>query len=361
MKFSLQSIAIFTSLLLTTQAMACTGITVKTKDGSVISSRTMEFAFALDSKVIYLPRNFKVDAIFTDGKKGASWKQKYAVVGLNGLNQNIIIEGFNEKGLSVGAFYLPGYAAYSKLTSDNASKALSSAHVPTWIAGNFATVEEVKAGLKNMIVVDNALQGVNFPLPLHYRVTDPTGAEIIIEYVKEGLKVYDNKTGVITNSPEFNWHLTNLNNFTNVSATNVPKVELPGLNLISTSEGSGMHGLPGDFTSPSRFVRVFAIQVSAIPVETADEGVNLSWHIINNIDIPVGAARDKDENGNEYLNRTQWVNVSDLKNLKMYLRTYNNPIIRMVDLKKMNTESPDLKTIAIDVKPEFMDITNNSN
>jgi choloylglycine hydrolase len=111
MRLFYQSILMFSTLAMTCNVIACTGITIKTKDGSVISSRTMEFAMQLDSKVIFIPRDFKTDVIFTEGKKGASWKQKYAAIGLNGLNQNIIAEGFNEKGLSAGAFYLPGYAA----------------------------------------------------------------------------------------------------------------------------------------------------------------------------------------------------------------------------------------------------------
>jgi choloylglycine hydrolase len=234
-------------------------------------------------------------------------------------------------------------------------------HFPLWIVGNFATVEEVKNGLKNIVVVDNISEGVNAFLPLHYRVTDPTGAEIIIEYVKSGLKIYDNPMGVVTNSPEFDWHLTNVANYTNLSATNVPKAELPGLQLVNTSQGTGMRGLPGDYTPPSRFIRALAIQESALPVETAEEGVNLSWHIINNIDIPIGATRDKDENGNDFLNRTQWVNVSDLKNLKLYLRTYDNQMIRVIDMQKIGLGSPDVKAISINGKPEYIDISNNQN
>lgn len=361
MKISYHTLVVLSTLVFTSlDISACTGITVKTQDGSVISSRTLEFGMPLESNVIFLPRDFKYEMLFSDGKKGASWKQKYAVMGLNGLNQNMIIEGFNEKGLSVGAFYLPGYAVYQKLTTDNAKKAISSVFFPSWIAGNFATVEEVKQGLKNIVVVDNFPQGIDTAYPLHYRVTDTTGAQIIIEYVKEGLKVYDNPIGVVTNSPDFSWHLTNLNNYTNLSATNVPQVELPGIKLINTSEGTGMHGLPGDFTPPSRLIRALAIQESALPVATADEGVNLSWHIINNVDIPIGAARDKDPNGKEYFDRTQWVNVSDLKNLKLYLRTYDNQIIRMIDMNKLGIDSTELKTIPLSGKPNYPDLLNSA-
>lgn len=339
------------------QVDACTGITVKTKDGGIISARTLEFAMQMDSKIIFLPRGFKTDVVFSDGKKGASWKQKYAVLGINGLNQNVIMEGFNEKGLSIGAFYLPGYAVYDKLTDTNAKNAISSSHFMTWVAGNFATVDEVKKNLDKIVVVDNTPEGINAHFPLHYRITDSSGAQIVVEYVKNGMKVYDNPLGIITNSPEFDWHITNLSNYVNLTPTNVIEAKIEGVKIDQLGQGSGMHGLPGDYTPPSRFIRSMAIQGSALAVETAEEGVNLAWHIINNTDIPIGATRETEPNGKPYFNYTQWVNVSDLKNLKLYFRTYNNPLIKMVDMKKFNLDSSTVKLITMDTKPLYQDVS----
>lgn len=338
-------------------ASACTGVTVKTSDGSVISTRTLEFAMKLDSNAIYIPRGYKTDITFTDGKKGASWQQKYAVLGINALGFNMIMEGFNEKGLNVGAFYLPGFAVYDKLTDANASKAIAATFFPTWIAGNFATVAEVKNGLKDIVVVDNIAEGQPGSFPLHFRITDATGEQIVVEYVKGGLKVYDNPLGVITNDPEFGWHLTNLRNYVNLSATNVPDLKIDGEKFAPLGQGAGMHGLPGDYSPPSRYIRSVAIQSSALPVKTADEGVNLSWHIINNTDIPLGTTRDTDPDGKPYLNYTQWTNVSDLKNLKLYFKTYDNQDVRMVDMKKINLDSKEVKIFKMDNPPAYKDIT----
>ncbi|HRE31497.1 MAG TPA: linear amide C-N hydrolase, partial [Candidatus Berkiella sp.] len=112
--------------------------------------------------------------------------------------------------------------------------------------------------------------------------------------VKNGMKIYDNPLGVITNAPEFDWHLTNLRNYMNLSATNLPSLKIDGVKLEPLGQGEGMHGLPGDYSPPSRYIRSMAIQSSALPVKTAEEGVNLSWHIINNTDIPIGTTRDID-------------------------------------------------------------------
>lgn len=336
---------------------ACTGVTVKTSDGTVISTRTLEFAMQLDSNGIYLPRGFKTDIVFEDGKKGASWQQKYAVLGINALGFNMIMEGFNEKGLNVGAFYLPGFAVYDKLTDANASKAIAATFFPTWIAGNFATVAEVKEALKDIVVVDNIAKGQPGTFPLHFRITDASGEQIIVQYVKGGLKIYDNPLGVVTNDPEFSWHLMNLRNYVNLSATNVPDLKIDGQKFAPLGQGAGMHGLPGDYSPPSRYIRSVAIQSSALPVKTADEGVNLSWHIINNTDIPLGTTRDIDPNGKPYLNYTQWTNVSDLKNLKLYFKTYNNQDVRMIDMKKINLDSKDVKIFKMDSPPTYKEIT----
>ncbi len=336
---------------------ACTGITVKSKDGSVVSSRTLEFAMQLDSNVIYIPRGYKTQVMFTGDKKGASWNQKYAVLGINALGLNLIMEGFNEKGLNIGAFYLPGFAVYPKLTAENANKAIAATYFPSWVTANFATVAEVKKAINNIAVVDAVAEGQPESFPLHFRITDATGDQIVVEYVKGGVKIYDNPLGVITNDPEFDWHLMNLRNYVNLTSTNVPVLDLAGEKLTALGQGNGMHGIPGDFTPPSRYIRSMAIQSAALPVDTAEEGVNLSWHIINNTDIPIGATRDTGPDGKPYLNYTQWTNVSDLKNLKLYFKTYNNQDVRVVDMKKINLDSKDVKKFKMDSKPDYKEIT----
>ncbi len=351
----LTNIILSISLFAVLPLEACTGITVKTKDNTVFSTRTMEFAALLNSNVIFIPRNHTNQVIFDDGKTGAKWDQKYAILGINALNLNLIVEGFNEKGLSVGAFYLPGFAQYQKLNKENQSKALSATYFPTWVAGNFATVAEVKKALQDIVVVDKVAQGQPEVFPLHFRITDATGEQIVVEYVEGGMKIYDNPFGVITNSPQFDWHMINLRNYVNLSATNVPPMEIAGKKLDDLGQGEGMHGLPGDFSPPSRLIRSLAIQTSSLPVDTAEEGLNLSWHIINNTDIPIGVTRDIGPDGKPYLNHTQWTNVSDLKNLKIYFKTYQSQEVRFVDLNKL-LEAKELKTFPMDQKAEYREI-----
>ena len=356
-QFFLWSLVALFFLMFYGQANACTGVTVKTKDGSVISSRTLEFGVSLNSEAIFAPRNHKVDVLFKNGKKGLSWKNKYAILGINGFGMPLPIEGFNEKGLSVGGFYFAHYAKFQKLTPENSGKALTSSHFPMWVIGNFETVDQVKKALNKVVIVDESPKGMDMPLPAHYRITDAKGNVIVVEFVERGIKVYDNPTGVITNAPEFDWHLTNLDNYLNLSPMNPKPLDLHNKTFRPTGFGAGMRGLPGDFSPPSRFVRAVALSMTSDPVETAEEGVNLTWHIINNIDIPSGAARGTEEDGSISKDITEWTNVSDLTNLKLYFRTYNNPMIRVIDMKKFDFNGKKIKYIPMDTEPKFQDVT----
>ncbi len=181
---------------------------------------------------------------------------------------------------------------------------------------------------------------------------------LVVEYVNGGqLKTYDNPLGVITNSPTFDWHLTNLRNYVNLSAVNVPPVDIGGKTFQSFGQGSGMLGLPGDFTPPSRFVRVLALQQTAQPVKTADDGVNLAWNILSNVTIPVGSARDVHPDGSVIYDYTQWATVSDLANRRMFFRTYDNQAIRTVSLADLPVDGQDIMTITMATQPQYRNVS----
>jgi choloylglycine hydrolase len=153
----------------------------------------------------------------------------------------------------------------------------------------------------------------------------------VIEPVDHTLKIYDNPLGVLTNSPSFDWHMTNLRNYINLTATNVPPVDLSGLKLAQLGQGSGLRGLPGDFTPPSRLVRAVAFSQAAPAPQTAPEAVLQVFHILNNFDIPYGSVRGESD-GVTHLEYTLWTSAADLKNLKWYFKTFEDQSIRSVDL-----------------------------
>jgi choloylglycine hydrolase len=205
--------------------------------------------------------------------------------------------------------------------------------------------------------VGEAIQkDMGFVPPCHYIFNDATGRCVVLEYVGGEPKVHENPLGVMTNSPTFDWHLTNLRNYVNLTVTNVPPIDVAGIKVPGFGQGSGMLGLPGDFTPPSRFIRAVAFSQSALPAATAKDGVLQAFHILNQFDIPKGSARGV-ENGRQVADYTLWTGASDLANLRYYFRTFDNSRIKMVDLKTLNLDAKEIKTISMAGKEVIEDVT----
>jgi choloylglycine hydrolase len=192
---------------------ACTGIRLAAADGTVVYARTMEFAIDFHSDLMMVPRGYKRTGTTPDGKKGLKWKAKYASVGLNGVGLPILFDGLNEKGLAAGMFYFPGSAGYMPYVAADAGKTIAQWELGSWILENFTSVAEVKANIGNIVVASTVFEGWGFAPEAHYIVHDASGKSIVIEYVGGKLNVYDNPLGVFTNSPPFDWHMTNLRNY----------------------------------------------------------------------------------------------------------------------------------------------------
>jgi len=340
-------------------AFACTGIRLKADDGSVVHARTLEFAVDLESDVIMVPRGYSRTGTAPDGKEGLKWTSKYATLGANGVGLPYIFDGLNEKGLAVGTFYFPTTAGYMPYRATDAGKTIAPWEMGSWILENFATVDEVRENVGKVVVPGVVLKAWGFAPPVHYVVHDASGKSIVIEYVAGKLNIHDNPLGVMSNSPAFDWHMTNLRNYVNFSLTNVPPIQLGSVKLTPFGQGSGMLGLPGDFTPPSRFVRAAAFSQSVLPTNTGYDAVIQAFHILNNFDIPKGAARDekRDKHGNIVADYTTWTSANDLKAKRFYFRTYANSQIRMVDLTKMNLDAKEITTISMKGREVVRELT----
>jgi len=314
-------------------ALACTGIRLVAKDGGVIAARTLEFGVDLHSDVLVVPAGTTLSGTLPDGGKGIIYKTKYGFLGANAEGMTAIVDGLNDQGLYVGLFYFPDYASYQDATKDNAARAMAPYEYANWLLGNFANVDEVKANFNKVALVPVVLDAIKQVPPVHFVVHDKSGKSIVIEPSDKTLKLFDNPLGVVTNSPTFDWHMTNLRNYVNLTATDVPPLNLGGIKLAQFGEGSGLRGLPGDFTPPSRFVRAVAFSQSAMQSDTAEQAVLQAFHILNNFDIPYGAVRDV-QGGQIYAEYTTWTSASDLKNLRWYFKTYGDQSIHSVDLRK---------------------------
>jgi choloylglycine hydrolase len=343
-------------LLGTEPAAACTGITIKPKDGSIIFARTLEFAEDIKSNIIIVPRGREYVGSTPTGKPGLGWKTKHGMVGMNAFGMPVTVDGLNEKGLHVGLFYFPGFAKYQEVKAEDVGKALAPWELGVFLLGTCSDVEEAVAAAKNVRVGEVVQKDMGFVPPIHFIVTDASGKSVVLEHIAGELKVHANPLGVMSNSPSFDWHMTNLSNYVNMTVSNVPKLDVSGKEIKGLGQGSGMLGIPGDFTPPSRFVRAVAFSKSALPVGTAKEGVLQAFHILNQFDIPKGAARGV-EHGKEVADYTLWTIAADLTNLRYYFRTFDNSKIRMIDLKSADLDTKGIKTISIRGEEDIEDVS----
>lgn len=333
------------SLFFSINAFSCTDFILSAQDNSKLVTRTLEFADDLASNLRSSNRGRHFQEKTPMGKNALSWTAKYGYLFLDGKQVDAAVDGLNEKGLSIEALYLPEETEYPKLNEENSSRAISYIHFGDWLLGNFQNIEEVRNALKDITVFSTTIPGFgNFVFPLHFAVYDAQGDGLVIEFVKGKMNIHDNRIGILTNSPTYDWHLTNLRNYINLSPYDPTPVRFDGLTFMTTGLGSGMKGMPGDTSPPSRFVKMAVLKKVAYPAKNSQEALVLAQHIVNTVDIPTGLVRakngksegapqDEEPEGTE---KTQWTVFKDLTNLKFYYRTYENTTLSEVDLSKID-------------------------
>lgn len=334
-------------------AGACTGITVTAKDGTIIRARTLEFGTSFHSNLIVVPRGYHF--VGANGEaEGLSWAGKFAFVATNALDMVMAADGVNEMGLSGGIFYFPGYASFTKLGPNQ--KARAPWDVISYALSTAATVDEAVKVVVAAGVGSIELKQWGFVPPVHYVFTDATGKSLVLEFTAAGPKVYANPLGVITNSPAYDWQMTNLRNYVGLSELNPSAEKLGQVTVNTFGQGEGMRGLPGDFTPPSRFVRAVAFSYSALSPATSLDGVLTAFHLLNNFDIPKGSVRDE-QDGNQVSEYTEWTSAADVTNRRYYVRTFQDSNIRMVDLMRCNLNAKDVAVIKLDQTENIADLT----
>jgi choloylglycine hydrolase len=319
----------------TTPGFACTGISLKAGDGAAIRGRTLEFGFPMQSKVLVVPAGKDFNGTLPDGGKGLAYTSRYAFIGANALDMPVILDGLNDQGLSVGLFYFPGYASYTPVTDENKSRALAPYEFGAWVLASFATVDEVREAVKQIVLVPTPAPGLGSPQGMvpgtHFFIQDKSGKSLVVEPVDGTLKVHDAPLGVMTNAPTYDWHMTNLANYLNLSPKDIDQIKLGDTTIAAFGSGAGMLGLPGDFTPPSRFVRAAMFSQAAVANKTAEDTVFAAFHLLNQFDIPKGSVINA-AIGEPTPEITEWTSVADLKNLRWYFRTREDQSLRMVDL-----------------------------
>lgn len=197
---------------------------------------------------------------------------------------------------------------------------------------NARRVDEVKEAVKKVRIINTDPRAST----VHWRFTDTSGHQLVLEIINGVPEFYENKLGVLTNSPGFEWQLTNLNNYVNLFPGTAPAQHLGNIELSSFGAGSGFLGIPGDVTPPSRFVRAAFYQTSAPQQDTPLKTVLQCFQILNNFDIPIGIEFKPGEVPCDIPSATQWTSATDMTNRIIYFRTMYNSAIRSIDLNTID-------------------------
>lgn len=326
-----------------TLGFCCTDFMIKTQDNAHIVGRSLEFGQILSTEIQVIPKGQNFESPAPKGQKGLSWTNKYAFMGIVFKPAKALLDGFNEKGLSVEMLWMPG-TQYPTPPSDQ--PILFFADVGSWLLGNFGSVEEATSSLSKVNIYAAEIPGFpsHYIPPIHLALNDDQGKSAVVEFLNGKMHIFENPVSVLTNAPEFPWHLTNLRNYINLSAFNVGPLNINGTVLEPTGQGTGLLGIPGDWTPPSRFVRAAILKQTLIPPIEANAGALAVLHILNTFDIPYGTIRTKQ---GEDFDFTQWIVIKDLTNQRFFYRTYGDPKIYMLDLKNTQWAA---KTVELDIK-----------
>lgn len=269
---------------------ACSSFSWETKDGRHLLGRTYDqFGDLAANRVIGVPPGAECSPSLHPEGAAPSGRYTYTGMAVLGFGEPILVDGVNAAGLMGALLHYPEYAVYPK-KAEPEKTAVHPGRLLAWLLSRCAGVREAVEAMDAITLVDEPIQGK--PLPAHYILSDKTGETLVIEPDAGGVRIHRNTIGVLTNSPDYRWHRTNLRNF--VGVTNLPKAPrtIAGHEIREFGERlGGGTGLPGDYSSPSRFVRMAFMKEYAVRGENEVDGVSRMFRAFAMVDIPEGLAK----------------------------------------------------------------------
>lgn len=308
----------------------CTAITYKTKD--FYFGRTLDYEISYGDEVTITPRNYEFNF-----RHKQNIKNHYAIIGMAYVTENypLYYEAVNEKGLGIAGLNFVGNAQYNKKIKGKDN--ITQFEFIPWILSQSTTVKEAKKLIEKINFLDEPFS-TNLPLAqLHWIISDSIES-ITVEAVKDGIKIYENPVGVLTNNPTFDKQMFELNNYMNLSTKSPKNTFAKSLDLDKYSRGMGAIGLPGDLSSQSRFIRAAFVKMNSVSKEEEKESVSQFFHILNSVEQQRGCC-ELDDGIFEITIYTSCCNAS--KGI-YYYTTYDNHQITAIDMHKENLNSENL-------------------
>ena len=321
----------------------CSAVSWESEDKKHFWGRNFDFnRFDKGSGVLYLPQGTPVCAFRREGEAhGESYPAKYAALGMGTLSipgAPVLYDGVNEAGLAGGQLYFREFARYERGARPGTVPVQAGLALP-YILSQCATCEEAaREFLGGLTLVAEPLFGA-VP-PLHWSFTDKTGESIAVEPREGGVRVYRNTVGVMTNSPDYEWHERNLLNYAHMRNLDYGAVTVCGRRIEQCFSGSGALGMPGDWSSPSRFVRLCFLKEHAVRGKGEEDGVTKMFRLLGSAAFPLGAVRVSDfsdvtEHDEKVLpfDYTVYTAVACLESLRYYWTSHENLRVQFVQMR----------------------------
>lgn len=300
----------------------CTAATYKTKD--FYFGRTLDYEFSYGERIVITPRNYRIEL-----RHGGVLEKHYAIIGMAHVagNYPLYYDAINEKGLCMAGLNFVGNAKYQSV-DETACNIAQFEFIP-WVLANYSSVDEVRAALEKIRLVDTAFSEALPPSGLHWIIADENAA-ITVECMADGLHVLDNPIGVLTNNPPFSQQLFLLNQYMSLSPKQPSNNFSKELELSLYSRGMGAIGLPGDLSSTSRFARVAFTKANSVSGSDENESVSQFFHILGSVEQQRGCCEVADEK----YELTIYTSCCNASKGIYYYKTYDNHQICAVDMNK---------------------------
>lgn len=367
---SLVATAIASTLALPAISHACTSLLYTDANGAHYAGRTMELPMELPYEATYFPKGTDFSSK-ANNQPALSFQAKFGFMSLtvpDPITKDLkVVEGLNDQGLSFSVLAFASTQGPKDMVTKT-TDVLAAIDLGAWVLSQFKNVTEVKAALEEQPVLVTALLPLGLlKTPFHYTLHDASGGSIVIEFANGKQTVISNPIGVMTNGPEFAWHMTNLNNYTFLDNKDQSKLELNGVHFSQPDSGIATVALPASNTSVGRFVRAVYYSQFAEKAKTPEKAITTLAHVMNNFDRPRGITMDNRFTGGienitapgveghsvyttEY---TSWTALSNLNQLQFSVRSYDQLNYINFDLTALANEKSK-KTIKLDQIPVEM-------
>lgn len=312
----------------------CTGVRFIDNNGGMYFGRNLDWSVPYGQKVVITPRGYKYNSAFL----GEMNMKGGAIIGMAIVAENtpLYFDCANESGLAIAGLNFPGYAKYAEAAVDGKTN-VAAYEFPLWVVANFTTVEEVEKALKDTVIVAKPINEQYPVSQLHWIIGDKERS-IVVEYTANGMEIFENDVDVLTNQPGYGWHKENLRNYMNLFPQMPKEVKWGKAKMTAFGSGSLMRGIPGDYYSPSRFVRVAYLNTHYPVKDNEAENVSRLFHTLTGVAMIDGAA----QMGDGACEKTIYTGGYSAPAKTYYYNTYEDPAIQKVAMGDYNLDSADL-------------------